>query len=128
MSHLAPEDVSGRKVRTDNHQGAGRERDLAVIPGLGRGDGGGQDDTGHRGGARGRGVQIQGRVRQMGRPVQVCIYQDKNFSILSVTLNLMRHLGFQNILLSSLCICTTQRDFTVSDAFSWIILQNHFRS
>ena len=82
MSHLAPEDVSGRKVRTDNHQGAGRERDLAVIPGLGRGDGGGQDDTGHRGEARGRRVQIQGRVRQMGRPVQVC----KNQGIASARL------------------------------------------
>ena len=78
MSHLAPEDVSGRKVWTDNHQGAWRERDLAVIPGLGPGDGGGQDDPGHRGGARGRGVQIQGRVRQMGRPVQVCSQSSKN--------------------------------------------------
>ena len=96
MSHLAPEDVSCWKVRTDNHQGAGRERDLAVIPGLGRGDGGGQDDPGHRGGARGRGVQIQGRVRQMGRPVQVCKNQASSslrqelyiISILSVTFNL----------------------------------------
>ena len=36
-----------------------------------QGDGGGQDDPGHRGGARGRRVQIQGRVRQVGRTLQV---------------------------------------------------------
>ena len=88
MSHSASEDVTCGQVWTDHNQGSGGKRNTADIPGLGpgewdqiescwdkwlfvSGDGGGQDDPGHRGGARGRRVQIQRRVRQMGRPVQV---------------------------------------------------------
>ncbi len=38
MSHSASEDVSGGKVWTDHNQGAGRERNIAHIQGLGPGE------------------------------------------------------------------------------------------